>query len=355
MRILYFETTAYYPSSAHFLEALRELGAERGWSFEFVDQSAYIPTHSSLGQRIVARLLGRPSGYHALNKALLDRALEFHPNLVLIGKGQFISPDTLKAIREATGAVLVNWATDDPFNPCNTSPNLVNSIPLYDLYVSTKLAVIPDLKRVGVNNTYVRFGYKPEVHYPETLTSASEQDRFACEVAFIGGADADRVPYFEKLLRGIPGLKLVLYGGYWNRYPALRPYWRGEVFGREYRLAVAGAKIVVNLVRRGNRDDHVMRTFELPACGAFVLAERSVTHCELFKENVEAAFFSSPDEMVERIRYYLPRDEERRSIAEAGRREILAGHHTYRDRLLQIIESAPSVFGAAGAVPTECL
>jgi spore maturation protein CgeB len=90
-------------------------------------------------------------------------------------------------------------------------------------------------------------------------------------------------------------------------------------------------------VRRANRDDHVMRTFELPACGAFMLTERTDTHLELFEEDREAAHFSSPDEMVSKVRYYLTHDCERMRIAEAGYRKLAGGHHTYDHRLAQIV------------------
>lgn len=341
MRILYYETTAYYPSSAHFLEAMRDLAAERpDFAFDFFDEARFIRS-SSLRSRIAARILrGRPRRFAALNRAFAQRARRFAPDIVLIAKGRRLSPDTLREIRKSTGAILINWATDDPFNPANSSPNLIASIPLYDLYVSARTAAIPDLERRGARAAYVRFGYKPEFHYPESAGNETEAARFDCDVAFIGGADADRAPWFEHLANALPGIRLNLYGSYWNRHPALRRHWRGEAIGRDYRLALDGCAIAVNLVRRANRDDHVMRTFEAPACGAFMLAERTPTHLDLFAENREAVFFSSPEELAARVREYLPRAADRKRIADAGRRRIAAGAHSYRDRLMEILGHA---------------
>ena len=351
MRILYYETTAYYPSSAHFLEAMRGLAAQRSdFACDFFDE-AELAGSRSLTDRIAARMLkGRPRRHAALNRALVERARSFAPDIVLIAKGARLSPETLGEIRRITGATLINWATDDPFHPANSSADLIASISLYDLYVSARRAAIPDLERHGARNTvYVRFGYKPEFHYPESAANADEAARFACDVAFVGGADADRVPYFEHLVSAIPGIRLNLYGGYWNRCPALRRYWRGEAIGRDYRLALGGAAIAANLVRRSNRDDHVMRTFEAPACGAFMLAERTPTHLELFKEDREAVFFNSPEEFAAKVREYLPLAADRRRIADAGRSRIVAGGHSYRDRLLEIIEHARALVDCAPA------
>jgi spore maturation protein CgeB len=342
MRVLYFETTAYFPSSAHFLEPLRVLAAERGWGFEFFDEAAYFDGgRRSLVQRITSRLIGgRPTSYWRLNRDFLARARSFRPDLILIGKGRFLAPRTIHAIKAATGAKLVNWASDDPFSPQNSSNDLRRSIPFYDLYVSPRRAALDDLRRAGCARVaYVRFGYKPEVHFPERA-AANEAGRFACDVAFIGGADTDRAPYFVRLLRDLPNLRLSLYGSNWNRYPRLRAHWRGEVFGRDFRLAASGAAIVVNLVRRANRDDHVMRTYELPACGAFVLGERTTTHEELFEGGKEAVFFGSATELVDVVRTYLPRDRERQLIADAGRRKVVEGHNSYGDRLREILMAA---------------
>lgn len=348
MRILYAETSAYAPSSAHFLEALEASAARGQHEFRFLDEAAFIKSSRSIAERIADRVAGRPlSGYQQLNRALVEQAAAFSPDIILIGKGRWFTPAALEAAREVSGATLVNWATDDPFNRSDSSRDLLNSIPLYDLYVCTKKDIMSDVRRAGCANVvYVRFGYKPEVHFPEAPATDEERERFGCDVMFVGGCDAYRTEYFAALMRAMPDLRLHLYGMYWERVRALRANARGFAVARDYRLAVGGAKIAVNLVRRANRDDHVMRTFEIPACGGFMLTERSSSHDELFSEDNEAAFFGSPDELVAKVRSYLVRDEARARIAAAGYRKITQGQHTYADRLAEIIEAARTVRGS---------
>jgi spore maturation protein CgeB len=343
VRIFYYETTAHYPSSAHFLEALKMEAASRpGFGFKFFDEAQFMGGPRSIAERIATRILtGRPFSCGAMNRAMAESAVTFKPDIVLIGKGRFLSPTTLCAVKSNTGAILINWSTDDPFNPANGSDDLRASIPLYDLYVSTKRAIIPDLIAHGARRTaYIRFGYKDGFHFPERPANEEERVRFDCDVAFIGGADSDRVPYFEELVRTMPRVRLNLYGAYWHRYRSLRRFARGEVVGRDYRLAIGGAKVVVNLVRRSNRDDHVMRTFEIPACGGFMLAERTATHLELFAEGRDAAFFSTPAEMAGQVAHYLSHPEERLQITDAGRDSVSSGTHSYRDRLFEILDAA---------------
>ncbi len=339
MRILYAETTSHYPSSAHFLEALRAMAARGDCEYSFLDESNYIAVQPSLAERAARRVLGSPPrGRGSLNQALLAKAAALRPDLVLIGKGANLAPRTLHTLRNATGAMLINWATDDPFNPADSSRYLRESIPLYDLYVCTKRAVMADVARAGGRRVaYVRFGYKPDVHFPEAPSTASERARFSCDVAFIGGCDRDRAPYFEAIVAALPHLRINFFGGYFDRYPRLKPHWRGTANGRDFRLAVAGAKISLNLVRRANRDDHVMRTFEVPACGGFMLAERTPAHEEIFAENREAALFSSAEEMVAKIRWWVAHDDARACAAASARRRITEGANTYADRLDEIL------------------
>jgi spore maturation protein CgeB len=346
MRILLVDTTQYYPSSPLFLEALEELSREEGHEFNFFDQAPYFKLlERSLFHRVANRLLaGRPLTYWKFNKELIKAARLFRPNLLLIIKGALVSPKTLQQIKRDTRAVLVNYATDDPFNPRVTTRDLKDGISYYDFYACTKRAIMADIKKAGCwDVAFVPFGYKRTVHFPEMPGTPGEKASFVSDVVFIGGCDVDRIPYFEALLKALPNLQLHLYGGYWDRHPILQEYHRGFALGRDYRLALNGAKIALNIVRRANRDGHVMRTFEVPACGAFVLAERTEEHLEYFEENKEAAYFNSEEELVDKVRYYLAHDAERERISQAGYKKVISGGHTYLHRLRKILDHVKSI------------
>jgi glycosyltransferase involved in cell wall biosynthesis len=336
MKILLIGNGLFYHIGAFFRQALEELGYE----YYFVDEERFLaPLRHSLIHKIAYRLLGkRPLTYWALNREVLNVAQQFRPQIVLIIKGAYIRPETLIFIKKKINAILVNYATDDPFNPINSTRDLINSIAFYDLYACTKRAIMDDVKRAGCPNVvYVPFGYMPSLHFPEKPKIAEEKIRFSSDVVFIGGCDKDRAVIFEALIHALPDVQLALYGGYWNRFPQFRPYYRGFALGRDFRLALGGAKIALNLVRKANRDGHVMRTFEIPACGAFMLAERTEEHLEFFEEDKEAVYFSSIDELVDKLRYYLHHDNKRVQIAERGYKRVTLNKHTYKDRLQQIL------------------
>ena len=344
MRILLFETTAHYPASPLFLEALQRLASESGGrlEYDFVDEAAFVLPGGGLGRRLARRVLGRrPFDLQGLNAHLLNRARLFKPDVVLVCKGASIAPNTLSAIKAETGAMLINYATDDPFNPRVSTTQLVQSIPLYDLYACTKLAIMDDVARNGCRRvTYVPFAYKREVHFPEAPSTDEEHHKFDSDVAFVGGCDADRAPFFRELSEMMPELNLALYGGYWNRWSSLRHYSRGFAVGRDFRLALGGTKLAINLVRRANRDGHVMRSFEIPACGAFMLAEKTPEHDEVFTDGINVAFFQSVPDVVRQIRHYLASPEERERIMRAGHSIVSSQQHDYTSRLSSILATA---------------
>lgn len=333
IRVLLIGNGQNFHVGAHFRRALEELGL----CFAFIDESIYLK-HTYL-HKIYYRLLKRPLNYEGYNHDIIKRARRFQPDIIMIIKGVFISAKTLLRITEDKCSLLVNFATDDPKNTIISNTDIIACIPYYDMYVCTKRAIMPDISRMGCPMViFVPFGFDPISHFHDPPQTNKEIMNYCCDVCFIGGADKDRIPIIDRISR-IEDVKLHLFGGYWKRNNNLRKHYKGFATGRNYRLAIGGAKINIGLVRRANRDGHAMRSFEIPACGGFMLAERTAEHLEFFTEGKEAEFFGSDEEMLDKIRYYLKHENERERIAKAGHLKVINGNHTYRDRLLDILHS----------------
>ena len=344
MRILLTESSCYKPLNPYFAGALEELSRTYGWEFTFVDEADFFPNRLSLPDRVCAKVLGDHSWRRRelFNRCLQETARTFRPHVLLIVNGKMVAPETLRAIKRDTGAILVNYATDDPYNPIVTTRYFRESVPLFDVYATPKVTLLSDLRAAEcgkVVRTY--FAYKSEVHFKEVPGTAEEKRRFECDVAFVGSCDIDRPKFFQALVESMPSLRLSIYGANgWERHRFVRPYLRGSVSGRDFRLAVGGARIALNFIRHTNRDDHSERAFQLAACGAFILSERTGEQVKLFAEDREAAYFGSPAELVAKVRHYLDCDAKRASIAAAGRERLVIGNHTCKDRLLQILSIA---------------
>ena len=94
-----------------------------------------------------------------------------------------------------------------------------------------------------------------------------------------------------------------------------------------------------DLVRRANRDGHVMRSFEIPAIGTCMLTEYTEEHAAIFGEDGKnVVYFRTLEGMVSRLRWLLEHDDERQRLAGAAHQLIVGGKNTYRDRLETMLE-----------------
>lgn len=319
---------------SHLAKAARMLGIE----VDMLDM-----TQAFAAPRVVRSLWWRwdrrPFRLRTFSRAVVEQCRTFQPTWLLTTG---LAPVDEAALQEIgrMGIARLNYLTDDPWNPAHRARWFFRAVLHYDHVFSPRQANLEDLRRLGCREvTYLPFAYNPTLHFPEPPCTVEEKARFACDVVFAGGADRDRVPYIAALIRA--GFNVGLYGGYWERYPETRAHARGHVDMPTLRKAIGGAKVALCLVRRANRDGHVMRTFEVPAMKACMLTEDTQEHREIFGPEGEAVlYFRTPDEMITKLRWLLDHDDERRRLAAAARARIINGRNTYKDRLMTMLELA---------------
>ena len=69
-----------------------------------------------------------------------------------------------------------------------------------------------------------------------------------------------------------------------------------------------------------------------------MLAERTLMMQEVFEECKEAEYFSSPEEFVDKVRFYLKHDSVREKIARAGQLRVTSSGHDIYSRMKQWLE-----------------
>jgi spore maturation protein CgeB len=277
----------------------------------------------------------RPARLRSFSELVVQACRDFHPTRLLSTGIAPVDKKALMAIRDL-GVTRLNFLTDDPWNPLHRAPWFLEALPHYDHVFSPRQSNLDTLRVLGCREvSYLPFAYAPSQHYCERAAS-EEETRLSSDVIFVGGADRDRFPLAAALIAA--GLRVALYGAYWNRYPDAGKHYRGQADPPTLRKATGAASIALCLVRRANRDGHVMRSFEIPAIGACMLVEDTAEHREILGPDGEAVvYFRSIPEMIDKSRWLLDRPVERQRLADAAHARITAGRHTYQDRLAAML------------------
>ena len=270
-----------------------------------------------------------------INVRLLPLARALQPDGIFILGGRDIRASVLKRVKRLGSGKLLNWNTDNPLNKVNSSADLLAAIPLYDCHFTWGRFLIPELTRLGARQVeYLPFCYDPALHRPVAV-SGQERARLGHDLTFVGTWEPAR----EHLLDHLTEFDLGLWGNHWHRLAPgspLRSCVRGVAEGDRQARVLSACKITLNFVRAQNGSAHNLRTFEAPACGAFMLSTRTEEQVELLGENVGAAFFDSPDEMHDKIDFFLDHPEERTAISHKGY-EIVTKGNTYQDRMARVL------------------
>ena len=107
-----------------------------------------------------------------------------------------------------------------------------------------------------------------------------------------------------------------------------------------------GSDINMNFTIRNIRSGIPLRVWDIMACGGFVLTNFQAELPAYFEDGVHMAWFGSIDDMRRKADYYLAHDDERRQIAEQGRRFVMQ-NHTYRNRIeviFNILEKEGAIY-----------
>ena len=336
MRVLFAGDLSEGGTTLQRMNALRDLG----YAVEGVQVG--VPSRrfgGSLAARAISRAFRRIAVRNS-EQRLHSLARRNRYDIFWSDKAVLLSSDSLRTIRDSTpGMRLVFYSPDDMTLKGNQTPAYLACIPLFDLHITTKSYLVSELSRQGARAVaFVDNGYDPHTHRPIPL-SHEERSALGCGVGFVGGFERERFETMRALAE--TGFDVTVRGPGWERVREshqrlhLTPGW---VLGDDYARAVCATKINLCFLRKAARDLQTQRSVEIPACGGFMLAERSEEHAKLFKEGEEAVFFSTVEELRDKIRYYLAHAEEREKIAEAGRRRCEQGRYRYQDRIAQALE-----------------
>jgi spore maturation protein CgeB len=277
-----------------------------------------------------------------LNRDILALAERERPEVFWADKLLGLWPRTLDRLR-GMGVKSVSYMIDNAFGP-RRDPGwrlYMKDIPHFDLHVVQRDKNIADYLERGARDVIkIQTAYEPTIHFPvEGQWSDKDRER---GVSFIGTSYDDRPEFLTRLWRE-RGFPVVISGDrMWNvrlDLEAAKELYTGtELYGAQYREAVWRSKINLSFITHSNQDEFVHKSFEIAACGGFLLAERSAGHMARFREDEEAVFFTGFAECVEKIQRYLPDEAERERIAKAGRERAVRDGYGNDAQVAKIVE-----------------
>lgn len=300
--------------------------------------NSYAPSMKTLWGRAFFKLADRrPIEWWKFNRHTVKLIEEFCPQVIVV-TGIVPLTDNIFDICHRIGSKTINYLTDDPWNPWHCREKFLDNLKKYDLVVSTKTKLLSDLNKHGIKKIeYLPFGYDPYLHYQPLESYSLEKEKFDADISFIGTGDKERLPYLNAVA-AIKGLKLKIYGGLWENISVGGWEKCPLVLGEQLRLATFSSKLSLGMVRKRNRDESTLRTFEIAACGGCGIYEDTSEHREIIAGYPEYGFFSSPEDLAEKCKWLLEHPLEREQMRQLGIKLLVKEANTYTARLETILQ-----------------
>jgi len=247
-----------------------------------------------------------------INNRLLKKVDQFKPDLVIVSKGENISPSTVREISKRT--IIVNWFTDY-FADYKQIGELISA---YNVFFTGDRTDVKSYREKGYKNLYC-------LPYAGPLLN-SEHNKKKYDVVFIGTFNKKREHLFENLGR----LNLKIWGDKgWGKSKLRNSYMGKWLNFNEMVRVLKNSKIIIN-----NHQNRVlnMRVYETTAAGALLITDNSPDLPLMYKIGSEVVVYKNKNDLYGKVKYYLERDIQREKIANAGYSRVKK-EHNYTNRL----------------------
>jgi spore maturation protein CgeB len=275
-------------------------------------------------------------GVAQMRTDLVSLAAETRPDLVFF----FLFTDqldvaTIEAVGRAGHCPTVNWFADDHWRFEGFTRHLA---PAFDLAVTTDADSLQKYRSLA--NTRVHLSQWACNRYAYGKVT----DELKHGITFVGQPHGDR----KQIVAGLQGdgLAVECWGFGWPAGPLDHGGMVDVFASSRVNLNLSNSSQVPGVKAQVRRLLHLRpppprppqikgRNFEVPGCGGFLLTERLPHLEDYFELGREVAVFEHSDELAEQARHWLEHDEQRRAVAEAGYRRVMA-EHTYDHRFAAI-------------------
>ena len=265
-------------------------------------------------------------GDQSADAVIVDNCNPYHPDYLR-------TVSTYKALRIADGPIS---AYDRDFAYLHAFDHVLYHSPAY----SPDMGMDEKLRYCGAAN----IDFWPLCLFDAAVDPSKTEDTILAgkrdiDILFIGALEVNKMPLIAKVKKAfgqrcrIHGLATIKKNLYFNAKYGL-PGWVRPVEFDEYVPLYQRVKIGFNVHNRGDYTVGNYRLFELPANGVMQISDGGESLNDFFKVGEEIVGYRDGDDLIEKIRYYLDHDEDRRRIALSGYRRVMRDHR-FRGRMRQ--------------------
>ncbi|MFH1584006.1 MAG: glycosyltransferase [Actinomycetota bacterium] len=263
-----------------------------------------------------------------VQKIALAQIQEIKPDIVYIHNLSILNPSTLKKIKKLCRLLVGQIA-------CPLPP--IKNIKPFDLIITSFPHFVSLFKKMGIDSEYQKLAFEPE------MLKITDKCSKKYDVTFIGSFTPyhqEGIKILEEVAKNIPihvwgqGLEFL------SPFSPIRKNYHGEAWGIEMYKIFRQSKIVLNRHISTSKDyANNMRLYEATGMGALVITDHKRNLNNLFKVGKEIVEYKSSKNLINRIKYYLKHDEERKKISKAGQKRTLKEHNYYvrSKRLIKIL------------------
>lgn len=264
------------------------------------------------------------------------------PDYFFTQKGEILRPEFIKTIKDK-GLTTIFWCFDAAMEEWY--------IPIareHDFVFTNVEDHVFRLREEGIKNAkWLHQGFAPEFFGIDKDEEVPEGPCYS-EVAMIGSMGT---PIYKKRCALAIRLRkekidIKWWGGRLARQPRNWRYflggihrsWAGtEVYMHDFADVIRHTKIFIgedaDIPIQGRYLSN--RSFAVMGCGGFYLCRRTLGVEYAFEIGKEIDVFDTDDEMIEKVRYYLRKEDERKRIAMAGQKKVLETY-TYKKQMEQM-------------------
>ena len=296
-------------------------------------------TPPTIAQRIRYRLR-LPADPANANQAVL-REVERGADILWLDAADMIRAATLRRARQINEKLALVWyCEDDMMNPRLRTRQLDASLGLFDLWVTTKSfnARPEELPSLGAEPVFfVNNSCDPALHCPVKLNE-EERKKFGAAISFIGSFEEPRAQSMLHLAQ--QGMEVRIWGNGWAAWVGRHPNLRIEnrpAYNEKFAKVVSASSINLCFLRHSNRDLQTCRSIEVPACEGFMVHERNDEITALYREETEAAYFSTDNELADVCKLWLEREEQRNLVGKTARERTLELGLVHRSNIIRIL------------------